>query len=100
MSALEFAALALLLSGTGFFVAGTVGMLRFPDPLTRLHALTKADNLGLALTALGLIVVAGSWTTTVKVVVIWLCVTVSSATAAHLIARHVLNQPTPAASKP
>ena len=28
-------------------MAGTVGLLRFPDTLTRLHALTKVDNLGL-----------------------------------------------------
>ena len=31
------------------------GLLRFPDTLTRLHALTKADNLGLGLVVLGLL---------------------------------------------
>ena len=36
-------------------LAGTVGLLRFPDALTRLHALTKADNLGLGLIVLGLL---------------------------------------------
>jgi multicomponent Na+:H+ antiporter subunit G len=35
-------------AGVFFFLAGTVGLVRFPDPLSRLHALTKADNLGLA----------------------------------------------------
>ena len=35
-------------AGSLFFMAGTVGLLRFPDSLSRLHALTKADNLGLA----------------------------------------------------
>ena len=34
-------------AGAFFFLAGTVGLLRFPDALSRLHALTKADNLGL-----------------------------------------------------
>ena len=38
-----------------FFFAGTVGLLRFPDSLSRLHALTKADNLGLGLIVLGLL---------------------------------------------
>ena len=38
---------ALIGAGVFFFLAGTVGLLRFPDSLTRLHALTKADNLGL-----------------------------------------------------
>ena len=42
-------------AGVFFFIAGTVGLLRFPDTLTRLHALTKADNLGLGLVVLGLL---------------------------------------------
>ena len=40
-------AIPLLVAGAGFFVAGAVGLLRFPDVYTRLHALTKVDNLGL-----------------------------------------------------
>ena len=40
--------------GVFFFLAGAVALLRFPDTLTRLHALTKADNLGLGLVVLGL----------------------------------------------
>ena len=42
-------------AGALFFLAGTVGLLRFPDSLSRLHALTKADNLGLGLIVLGLL---------------------------------------------
>ena len=42
-------------AGALFFLAGTVGLLRFPDSLSRLHALTKADNLGLGLVVLGLL---------------------------------------------
>jgi hypothetical protein len=33
-----------LIIGSVFFLAGTVGMLRFPDAHARLHALTKADK--------------------------------------------------------
>ena len=47
-------------AGAFFFLAGTVGLLRFPDSLTRLHALTKADNLGLGLIVLGLLPQADS----------------------------------------
>ena len=36
----------LLLFAVFFFVGGTVGLLRFPDVYSRLHALTKADNIG------------------------------------------------------
>ncbi len=42
-------------AGVFFFLAGTVGLLRFPDTLTRLHALSKADNLGLGFVVLGLL---------------------------------------------
>lgn len=38
---------AVLLISGGFFTAGTIGIVRFPDLRGRLHALTKADNLGL-----------------------------------------------------
>src|SRR6516164_3951430 len=44
-------------AGALFFLAGTIGLLRFPDTLTRLHALTKADNLGLGLVGLAVWVV-------------------------------------------
>jgi len=37
----------LLAAAVFFFVAGTIGLLRFPDLYCRLHALTKADNLAL-----------------------------------------------------
>ena len=43
-----FTTVALVL-GALFFLAGVVGLLRFPDTLSRLHALTKADNVGLGL---------------------------------------------------
>lgn len=52
----------MLLAGAFFFFAGTIGLLRFPDVYTRLHALTKADNLGLGLVVLGLVLQAeSSW---------------------------------------
>jgi multicomponent Na+:H+ antiporter subunit G len=54
-AALNVFSVAAISLGVFFFLAGTVGLLRFPDTLTRLHALTKADNLGLGLTMLGLL---------------------------------------------
>ena len=53
--ALDIVTITAVSAGAFFFLAGTVGLLRFPDPLTRLHALTKADNLGLGLVVLGLL---------------------------------------------
>ena len=66
---------------------GTVGLLRFPDSFTRLHALTKADNLGLGLVVLGLLPHVDSLSAGLKLVCIWLLVLLSGATAGQLIAR-------------
>jgi len=82
----EWISTLLLLSGAFFFVAGTVGLLRFPDVYTRLHALTKADNLGLGLTVAGLILQAESLPAALKLVLIWVLVIVTSAAASYLIA--------------
>jgi multicomponent Na+:H+ antiporter subunit G len=74
-------------AGAFFFLAGTVGLLRFPDTLTRLHALTKADNLGLGLVVLGLLAQVEGPLGALKLVAIWLLVQLSGATVTQLIAR-------------
>lgn len=73
--------------GAFFFLAGTVGLLRFPDALTRLHALTKADNSGLGLIVLGLLPRTDGLLGASKLIVVWLLVQLSSAMVAQLIAR-------------
>ena len=73
--------------GAFFFMAGTVGLLRFPDPLTRLHALTKADSLGLGLIVLGLLPRAAGPVGALKLILVWLLVQLAGATVAQLIAR-------------
>jgi multicomponent Na+:H+ antiporter subunit G len=57
---LDLFTMAAVTAGVLFFLAGVVGLLRFPDALTRLHALTKADNVGLGLIVAGLLPQAGS----------------------------------------
>jgi multicomponent Na+:H+ antiporter subunit G len=73
-------------AGGFFFLAGTVGLLRFPDSLTRLHALTKVDNLGLGLVVLGLLPQANGSFSALKLVSIWLLVQLSGAIVTQLIA--------------
>lgn len=75
-----------VLAGAFFFLAGTVGLLRFPDALSRLHALTKADTLGLGLIVLGLLPQAGSLLGVLKLVAIWGLVQLSGATVAQVVA--------------
>lgn len=74
-------------AGAVFYLAGTVGLLRFPDALTRLHALTKADNLGLALVVIGLLPQVDGLLTALKLVLVWLLVILSGSAVSQLIAR-------------
>jgi multicomponent Na+:H+ antiporter subunit G len=92
MSPIDLLSTVLLLGGAAFFFAGTVGMLRFPDVFSRLHALTKGDNVGLGLTVLGLAVRAESLAVVGKLLLIWILVLLAGATASHLIARSSLRR--------
>ncbi len=92
---LEAISIALLVTGAFFFLAGTVGLLRFPDLYTRLHALTKADNLGLGFIVLGLAVETELSVATAKLGIVWVLVLASSSISAQLIASHALARETP-----
>jgi multicomponent Na+:H+ antiporter subunit G len=94
--ALDIFTIVAVLAGAFFFLAGTVGLLRFPDTLTRLHALSKADNLGLGLVVLGLLPRVDDTLVAVKLVCVWLLVLLSGATVAQLIARVSRHQDPPA----
>ena len=78
-------------AGAIFFLAGTVGLLRFPDSLARLHALTKADNLGLGLIVLGLLPQADGLLDALKLLLIWFLVLLSGAAVSQLIARRIVD---------
>jgi multicomponent Na+:H+ antiporter subunit G len=78
--------LVFVTAGAILFLAGTLGLLRFPDTLSRLHALSKADNLGLGLIVIGLLPQTQSIAGGIKLVCIWLLAQLSAATASQLIA--------------
>ncbi|MCI0386444.1 monovalent cation/H(+) antiporter subunit G [Streptomyces sp. CNQ085] len=52
-TALEAVTAVLLLCGAVFCLLGGVGLVRFPDTVTRLQAAAKAQNLGLLLILIG-----------------------------------------------
>lgn len=84
---IEWLSIILLVVGVFFFFAGTVGLLRFPDVYSRLHALAKADNLGLGCVLLGLALQAESLATALKLLLIWPLVLAASAGVGFAIAR-------------
>ncbi len=83
-----------LLTGLGlvFFIAGTVGLVRFPDQFSRLHALTKGDNLGLGFIALGVAFQAESWAQLAMLALIWVLALLAAGTVAQLVARAALTE--------
>lgn len=82
----------LIVIGLLFFLSGTVGLIRFPDIYTRLHALTKADNVGLGCVVCGLALQSGSLAVTVKLLLIWLLVLIASSASCHLIASSAMQK--------
>jgi multicomponent Na+:H+ antiporter subunit G len=76
-------------AGVFFFFAGSIGLLRFPNVLSRLHALTKADNLGLGMIVVGLLPQMSSIPDALQLILVWVLVMVSGASCGYLIASQV-----------
>jgi len=92
MSLAELLGLFLFISAIPFFWGGSIGLLRFPDIYTRLHAITKADNLGLGLVVAGSILLTKEWTVAIKLIIIWLAVLLASTVSCFLIANAAHNR--------
>lgn len=84
-----FVSALLALAGCAFLTAGTLGLLRFGDLRSRLHALAKADTLGLGLIVLALLPHAGSAAAASKLLLIWGIALASAAVIAYLLAHGV-----------
>jgi multicomponent Na+:H+ antiporter subunit G len=87
---LFFAGWTFMLAGSGFFLTAALGLLRFHDLYSRLHAVTKTDTLGLGLTALGLALLDPSWRSSLMLMLVWILVMASGAVNCQLLARYNL----------
>ncbi|KAA1262006.1 Na(+)/H(+) antiporter subunit G [Rubripirellula obstinata] len=92
MNAWDIVSVILISIGCFFFLGGGIGMLRFPDVFSRLHASTKADNLGLGFVIFGVLLQFDSMLAGTKLILVWLLVLMSSSTTCHLIAKTALRQ--------
>lgn len=72
-------------AGLLFFTAGTVGLLRFPDLRSRLHAVTKADTLGLGFVMLALALASDSLWAAAAFMLVWVLGMGAAAVAATLL---------------
>jgi multicomponent Na+:H+ antiporter subunit G len=84
---LDVAAGACLIVGALLSLIAGVGLLRFPDAPSRLHALSKPQVLGVLLVLLGLGLRLQSWTVVPTLVLIALFQLATAPVAAHMVAR-------------
>jgi multicomponent Na+:H+ antiporter subunit G len=80
-------------AGGGFIVVGAllsilgaVGVLRFPDVYTRIHAASLTDTGGASLMLLGMGLIAGLSAVTVKLVFVWVFIMLTTPAAANALA--------------
>jgi multicomponent Na+:H+ antiporter subunit G len=88
--ALDVLSWACLIGASFFIVVGGVGLLRMPDFFTRLHAAGLTDTLGMGLVVLGLILQSGWSMPTIKLLLIFTFMFLTSPTATHALARAAL----------
>lgn len=79
-----------LLAGGAFGIIGGLGLLRFPDFYTRLHAAGVTDTLCALLIILGLVLQAGLSQISLKLLLILLFLLFTTPTATHALARAAL----------
>jgi len=78
---------ALIVGGTLVTLLAAVGMLRFPDIFTRMHATSKPASLGLILFAIAAAIQIGGVAGTVKVVLVILFVFLKAPVSSQALSR-------------
>ena len=84
---MNIACIVLVSLGVFFLIMGTIGVLRFPDFYTRMHAAGKCDTLGSLLIVIGLALYCGVTLGSVKIIAIAVFIFLTSPTATHAIAK-------------
>ncbi|QRN98791.1 monovalent cation/H(+) antiporter subunit G [Archangium violaceum] len=92
MNPLDLLSSVLVGLGCCFFFVGALGLVRFPDALSRLNAVSKAASAGLGFTVLGLLLRADSVFTALKLLFIWGIMLVACATSGQLVGRSAVRE--------
>lgn len=88
---LDIASWAALLTGGFLIITGAIGMLRFPDLYTRMHAAGVTDTGGAGLVLFGLMLQAGLTIVTVKLALILWFLLFTGPIASHVLAKAALH---------
>lgn len=86
-SILDIAAAVLLIVAALLTLAAAIGLLRFPDPLSRLHAATKPQILGLILVVIALGLSERSWVVLLLLVPVVVFQLLTAPISAHMVGR-------------
>lgn len=84
---LDAASLICVVGATGFSVAAGIGLLRFPDALSRLHAATKPQIFGLLLVIAAIALESRSFATLAALIPVFIFQTLTAPIAAHMVGR-------------
>ncbi len=77
----------LLMGGAAFAIIAGIGILRFPDVYTRMHAASIGDTMGAWPILAGMMLQAGWTLVTVKLLLILIFLVFTSPTATHALAK-------------
>jgi multicomponent Na+:H+ antiporter subunit G len=92
---MNIGSITLISLGVVFLLLGAIGILRFPDCYTRMHAAGKCDTLGSLLVVGGLAFHHGLSLGSAKILFIAVFIFLTSPTATHAIARSALRNKLP-----
>ena len=84
---LDVLSLVCLVAASGFSLAAGVGLLRFPDVLSRLHAATKPQVFGLLLVIAAIALHDRSWLTLAALLPVFVFQALTAPIAAHMVGR-------------
>ncbi|PKG81653.1 sodium:proton antiporter [Colwellia sp. 75C3] len=80
-----------LLIGSFLCISGGVGLLRFPDFYTRMHAVGVTDTLGAGMILIGLMFYSPDFLTFSKLVIILLLTLLIGPTTSHVLAKAAMH---------
>ena len=86
----ELLSWALISAGSFFVIVGAIGLYRFPDFWTRLHAASVAESAGVILLLAGIMVQAGWGLIAVKLLIIGVFLFITGPTSTHALANAAL----------
>lgn len=92
---IDWLAALLLVAGGAFCLIAGIGVVRFRDVYTRMHASTKAGTFGLALIAAGTALAASDWGEALEAVAVFLFLIATAPIGAHLVGRAAFRACTP-----